>query len=252
MHAHSEVVRLSEELSKYFSEMPLLPHRTGYTLHSYGVAANGVPWWLLLHNRGKFLLRLDGDAAVECFDDFAAEGGAAIEHIEDVRLEAAETVIRRLYALRFAIEELMPEARRRVLHKGKVFASHADVALAAGTGKRLYWVTDPWHDEDWFVVAHSRAEAEAFYVDYEGMTYGDAHAEFLKRIPEEASVPQVPSHPEVGTLRECGLRNGSKSTSQRTWVDPVTQRAFEEGGLQSGIDGALAMRARDSSGEHIQ
>ena len=48
---------------------------------------------------------------------------------------------------------------------------------------KLFWVTTEDHDEDWFIVADSAAEASAFHEDEEGYDRGDATAEELLVIP---------------------------------------------------------------------
>ncbi len=47
----------------------------------------------------------------------------------------------------------------------------------------LYWCETFDHDEDWFIVAASAIEACRMHETVEGYEKGEAHATFIKRIP---------------------------------------------------------------------
>ena len=49
---------------------------------------------------------------------------------------------------------------------------------------KLHWVTTPDHDEDWFIVAANRKQAEIFHEQNEGYLPGDATAEEIMTIPD--------------------------------------------------------------------
>lgn len=70
----------------------------------------------------------------------------------------------------------------------------------------LYWVEDPWHSEDWFIVARSKREAERKYEDAEGMNPRTATAELITRLPADATAEERSRFwPSSETLRRCGL-----------------------------------------------
>jgi hypothetical protein len=50
---------------------------------------------------------------------------------------------------------------------------------------KLYWVETADHDEDWFIVARSKRQAERFHEDAEGYDKGDAEAEHIATLPPE-------------------------------------------------------------------
>jgi len=50
----------------------------------------------------------------------------------------------------------------------------------------LYWVTTEDHHEDWFVIASSSEDACKFHEDNEGYDPGDATAEKVVSIPNDA------------------------------------------------------------------
>lgn len=49
---------------------------------------------------------------------------------------------------------------------------------------KLYWVETEDHDEDWFIVATSSAEASRLHELYEGYDDGDAIAKEVANIPD--------------------------------------------------------------------
>jgi hypothetical protein len=53
---------------------------------------------------------------------------------------------------------------------------------------KLYWVTTPDHDEDWFIVASSSQAACKLHEDMEGYNPGEATAEAVLDIPEDVPV----------------------------------------------------------------
>lgn len=53
---------------------------------------------------------------------------------------------------------------------------------------KLYWVTTPDHDEDWFIVASSSQVACKLHEDMEGYNPGEATAEAVLDIPRDVPV----------------------------------------------------------------
>jgi hypothetical protein len=71
----------------------------------------------------------------------------------------------------------------------------------------LFWCTTEDHDEDWFVVAKTAAEAASFHEDEEGYDEGDATAELVCVLPasEQAAAAERGTHwPTEETLLACG------------------------------------------------
>ena len=72
---------------------------------------------------------------------------------------------------------------------------------------QLYWCTTEDHDEDWFVVAATAADAARFHEDSEGYDEGDATAELVCVLPPsaEAGLADPEAHwPSQQTLTACG------------------------------------------------
>jgi hypothetical protein len=72
---------------------------------------------------------------------------------------------------------------------------------------RLYWVTTDDHDEDWFIVAHSAAEACRIHEEEEGYDRGDASSELVLTLPPEKQGEGV-GWPRPGLLEELGAEVG--------------------------------------------
>lgn len=68
---------------------------------------------------------------------------------------------------------------------------------------RLYWVMTEEHDEDWFIVAHSAAEARRIHEDAEGYDRGDALSELVLTLPPEKQGEDT-GWPRPGLLEELG------------------------------------------------
>jgi hypothetical protein len=96
---------------------------------------------------------------------------------------------------------------------------------------KLYWVTTPDHDEDWFMVASSSQAASKAHEDREGYNPGDARAEAIVDIPE--NVPAEPGWPSEELLRSLGadvLHDGQPR------VVEIGGRKFCEGMLESRLN----------------
>lgn len=68
---------------------------------------------------------------------------------------------------------------------------------------KLYWVMTDDHDEDWFIVAHSAAEARRIHEDEEGYDRGDAYCELVLNLPPDKQGESV-GWPRPGLLEELG------------------------------------------------
>lgn len=76
----------------------------------------------------------------------------------------------------------------------------------------LYWVETEDHDEDWFVTAKSRSEAERWFESYEGYNDGDAAAKLVLEIPAHIDVccdwAQLPLLEELGAVVKSDSDDG--------------------------------------------
>ena len=96
---------------------------------------------------------------------------------------------------------------------------------------KLYWVTTPDHDEDWFVVAGSAKEAAEIHEDAEGYNPGDARAEVVMTIPQ--GLEAEPGWPSKELLSALG---GHYLSTESPLVVEFNGRRFCEGMLQSQIN----------------
>ena len=103
---------------------------------------------------------------------------------------------------------------------------------AAGEERlQLYWVQTDDHDEDWFIVAASPAEACQFHEGQEGYAPGDAWAEFVATVPSTAP-DREDGWPSDGLLVACGAKI-DRSTTPR--VVRFGRRTYAEGMLESEV-----------------
>ncbi len=109
-----------------------------------------------------------------------------------------------------------------------IFINHNNLE---GKDMKLYWVTTEDHDEDWFIVASSSAEAAKFHQDMEGYEPGDAYAEEILTIPENVSA-------EAGwPSDELLLAVGAKFIiNDQSRVVEINERKFCEGMLQATLN----------------
>jgi hypothetical protein len=73
---------------------------------------------------------------------------------------------------------------------------------------KLYWVTTPDHDEDWFIFADSASSAQAFHEDYEGYRTGDARSRLIVSNVafKEFENGTPPCHARFQDLYQIGLQ----------------------------------------------
>lgn len=69
---------------------------------------------------------------------------------------------------------------------------------------KLYWVTTDDHDEDWFIVAKSRPEAERIHEGAEGYAPGDAHARYVVTLPDALQETTETGWPDNEVVIACG------------------------------------------------
>lgn len=67
----------------------------------------------------------------------------------------------------------------------------------------LYWVATPDHDEDWFILAYSAAQALRIHEDEEGYDHGYAHSELVLTLPADKQNEEV-GWPSMELLEELG------------------------------------------------
>jgi hypothetical protein len=102
---------------------------------------------------------------------------------------------------------------------------------------KLYWCTTADHDEDWFVLARSAAEACRFHEGAEGYDPGDAEAECIRILPPSVSRTKS-GWPSDEVLRACGVEVTTDKYGMRT--ARYRERGFAEGDVAMNI----AARAR--------
>lgn len=92
----------------------------------------------------------------------------------------------------------------------------------------LYWVQTDDHDEDWFIVATSPAEACQFHEAQEGYAPGDAWAEFVATVPATAP-DREDGWPSDALLIACGAKLDRTTTPR---VVRFGRRTYAEGMLE--------------------
>ncbi len=95
---------------------------------------------------------------------------------------------------------------------------------------KLYWVTTEDHDEDWFIVASSLKEASKYHEEMEGYDPGDATAEEILDLPENA--PAEPGWPSKELLLAAGAKY---LLDDEPRVVEIAGRKFCEGMLEATI-----------------
>ena len=108
---------------------------------------------------------------------------------------------------------------------------------------KLYWVTTPDHDEDWFILARSKRQAERFHEDFEGYPRDYTHAELILTDVESklSKLDEIPVHPQLEDLLALGFKEILKGDIRKICLG---DRVFTEGALE-----ALIQIARDNQFE---
>ena len=83
--------------------------------------------------------------------------------------------------------------------------------MASTKQVRLYWVTTPDHDEDWFIFADSASSARAYHEHYEGYGKGDARSRLIVSnvILKEFMNGTPPCHARFEDLYQIGIEAGT-------------------------------------------
>ena len=76
---------------------------------------------------------------------------------------------------------------------------------------KLYWVTTPDHDEDWFIFADSASSAQAYHEHYEGYGKGDARSRLIVSnvTLKEFMNGTPPCHARFEDLYQIGIEAGT-------------------------------------------
>ncbi len=93
----------------------------------------------------------------------------------------------------------------------------------------LYWCETADHDEDWFIVAPTPAEACRYHVMAEGYADGDAWAEYVALVPADAPDRKT-GWPSDALLLACGAVIDRNVTPR---VVRFGRRTYAEGMLES-------------------
>src|SRR5215469_6762248 len=118
----------------------------------------------------------------------------------------------------------------------------------------LYWVTTPDGDEDWFILAHSRKEAEDFHESGEGYEEGNAEAELIlsnvRGVVLDRPEPHTrdywtsyPRHAQLEDLQKFGFEviNDGQVSSRR--IVRLAGRTFSEGDLELLVQAAIRKKS---------
>jgi hypothetical protein len=111
----------------------------------------------------------------------------------------------------------------------------------------LYWVEDPYEDENWFIFAYNEREARCFHRDYEGFdTIRGISAEPVVNNIRLAKLTngEPPCHAQLPDLRKLGFEIVGPDPNQR--VVRLNGETFVEGCLES-----LVTEARDNLSESL-
>ncbi len=93
---------------------------------------------------------------------------------------------------------------------------------------KLFWCATEDHDEDWFVVARSAAQARRIHEREEGYDPGDATAELVCAVPAPLLDAEL-GWPSDALLRTCGVQVTTDGTGAR--IVRHGARVFAEGNV---------------------
>jgi hypothetical protein len=106
---------------------------------------------------------------------------------------------------------------------------------------KLFWCATADHDEDWFVVARTSAQARRIHEREEGYDAGDATADLVCPLPASLSGAEV-GWPSEAVLRACGVEVTADATGSR--IVRHHGRVFVEGNVVMNAAARLGMLRR--------
>jgi hypothetical protein len=123
-------------------------------------------------------------------------------------------------------------------------------------GIKLYWVTTPDHDQDWFIFADSARDAQAYHENYEGYGEGDASSRLIlsKVTLKEFMNGTPPCHARFEDLYQIGLQAGTipgrrmRRFSGEIFRNGILEAIIELGRLKKTLEyGCMQVEALSSS-----
>ena len=102
----------------------------------------------------------------------------------------------------------------------------------------LFWVATEDHDEDWFIVAPDAAAAARFHEDAEGYDEGDATAELICTVPQNAPSAEM-GWPRDELLWACGAEFLPSPDGPR--VVRIAGKIFGEGDIVGNVAAAKGL-----------
>lgn len=95
---------------------------------------------------------------------------------------------------------------------------------------KVYWVTDFFNAEDWFIVSTNERTAKRFYAEYEGMDFSDTKSELI--IENITDNFQETRHLQIEDLEKLGFEIIQKDVRR---IVELNGRKFKEGKLDSDL-----------------
>lgn len=112
---------------------------------------------------------------------------------------------------------------------------------------KLYWVKDFYGEyghENWFVFGKTKTQAESFYVNYEGMDWGEAEAELVDKSElchtigikaynesvEKRNKEFMPVHAHTCHLKELGFEIIFDGDMRKVCRNG---KSYQEGGMEA-------------------
>ena len=120
---------------------------------------------------------------------------------------------------------------------------------------KLYWVTTPDHDEDWFIFADSLSSARAFHENYGGYGKGDAHTRLIVSdvTLKEFMNGTPPCHARFEDLYQIGIEAGTIPGRRKgrfngeIFRNGILEAIIELGRLRQALENGCAQVERASS-----
>ena len=128
--------------------------------------------------------------------------------------------------------------------------------MASTKQVRLYWVTTPDHDEDWFIFADSASSARAYHEHYEGYGKGDASSRLIVSnvTLKEFQNGNPPCHAQFQDLFQIGLQDAGSIPNRRRagcngeiFREGIIEAIIELGRQQQALENGCGQRNEASS-----